>query len=46
MLPPSKLSRCAAAVRDELRAVIRALEQSGQWQGIRPMLPDGTVEPA
>jgi LysR family tcuABC transcriptional regulator len=34
-LPPTKLSRVAAAVRDELRVVIRRLEAAGQWEGIR-----------
>lgn len=33
-LPPQKLSPCAAAVRDELRVVVRQLVASGDWQGV------------
>jgi len=33
-LPPQKLSPCAAAVRDELRLVVRRLAESGEWQGV------------
>lgn len=33
-LPPQKLSPCAAAVRDELRGVVRRLIESGEWQGV------------
>jgi LysR family tcuABC transcriptional regulator len=33
-LPPQKLSPCAAAVRDELRIVVRSLVESGEWQGV------------
>jgi LysR family tcuABC transcriptional regulator len=33
-LPPQKLSPCAAAVRDELRVVVRQLVASGEWQGV------------
>ncbi len=33
-LPPQQLSACAAAVRDELKVVVRRLVDSGQWQGV------------
>lgn len=38
-LPPQKLSPCAAAVRDELRIVVRGLVESGEWQGVRLVTP-------
>lgn len=34
-LPPGKLSRAAAAVRDELRVVIRQLQAQGRWLGLQ-----------
>jgi len=33
-LPPQKLSPCAAVVRDELKRVVRALVDEGQWLGV------------
>ncbi len=33
-LPPLKLSPCAAVVRDEIRAVVHRLVQSGEWRGV------------
>jgi LysR family tcuABC transcriptional regulator len=33
-LPPTKLSPCTAAVRDELHVVVRQLVASGDWQGV------------
>lgn len=33
-LPPLKLSPCAAAVREELRIVVRDLVERGEWQGV------------
>ncbi|GAA4329377.1 tricarballylate utilization LysR family transcriptional regulator TcuR [Pigmentiphaga soli] len=34
-LPDEKLSPCAAAVRDELRLLVRELVASGRWDGVR-----------
>ena len=36
-LPPQKLSPSAAAVRDELRLVVRQLVESGRWSGVKLM---------
>ncbi|NML42818.1 LysR family transcriptional regulator [Ramlibacter sp. G-1-2-2] len=33
-LPDGKLSRVAAAVRDEMRLVVKRLVESGEWQGV------------
>jgi LysR family tcuABC transcriptional regulator len=38
-LPPQKLSFCAAMVRDELKAVVRRLIESRQWQGVQLFEP-------
>ncbi len=36
-LPPEKLSPCAAAVRLELRSVVREMVEAGRWAGVRLM---------
>jgi len=33
-MPPDRLSKCAAVVRDELKEVVRGLVESGTWQGV------------
>ncbi len=51
-LPPQKLSPCAAVVRDELRRVVRALADGGDWQGVTlcdpaaPAVPPEVAEAA
>ena len=45
-LPPGKLSPCAAAVRDELRQVVRGLAESGEWQGVRLCEPFASAQGA
>ncbi len=44
-LPPQKLSPCAAAVREELRLVVRRLADSGEWQGVELCEPTPPVAP-
>ncbi len=41
-LPPQKLSPAAAAVRDEIRRVVREMVEAGRWQGVS--LPRPTPE--
>jgi LysR family tcuABC transcriptional regulator len=44
-LPPQKLSPCAAAVREELRLVVRRLADSGEWQGVELCPPPPAALP-
>jgi LysR family tcuABC transcriptional regulator len=44
-LPPSKLSPCAAIVRDELRGVVRSLIESGQSKGVKLLETSGAPVP-
>ncbi|MBI5719517.1 MAG: LysR family transcriptional regulator [Burkholderiales bacterium] len=45
-LPPQKLSPCAAAVRDELKIVVRQLAESGEWQGVSLCEPAVATAPS